>query len=381
MGDECQTSTLREAPPSLPPSPVTMAPGKTLKLAVYELLQFVGLGATVLVVMERFARIVSDTKGSDNTTYWLVVAISVAYVTSAALLVWVPLKYHILKRRRLMDKITHWRPTALVYVILCTLPCFAILIASSQVQVNSGVRLDHFAELPVSLVMFSLICVDLVERIRPCSLLGQADSLDLTFDLPGPVLTHLEPVSSVSSQLPSDEAQQNGAPARQADPGNKTVAPRVRHDMGVRSTPLSSRASSTAYLYSSSSSHPLGFLRRKDARSEVFVDCFLFWFDTVEMVRVSSQPEIFYSPWVYPIFILAFLSTLRMVLPPHSPWLPSAGVALQDLPFFILRVALITVFGLVTPILYLLKNALVSLAFFYFVFMTKMKIFKRQSMF
>ncbi|XP_054624268.1 transmembrane protein 236 [Dunckerocampus dactyliophorus] len=362
-----------------------MASGKTLKLAVYELLQFTGLCATVLVIMERFARLISNVEGCDSTAYWLVVAVSVAYVTSATLLVWVPLKYQILKRRRLTDKITHWRPTALAYVILCTLPCFAILIASSQVQVNSGMRLDHFDELPVSLVMFSLICVDLVERIRPCRLLGQADSVDLNFDLPGPVLTHLEAVSSVSSQLPSDEAQQNGAPARQAEPGNKTVAPRRGHDVAGRSTPLSSRASSVAYLYSSSSSrhfsHPLGFLGRRDRRSEVFMDCFLFWFDTVEIVRVSGKPEVFYSPWVYPIFILAFLSTLRMVLAPHSPWLSSAGVALQDVPFFILRVALMAVFGLVTPILYLLKNALVSLAFFYFIFMTKMKLFKRRSMF
>lgn len=41
-----------------------------------------------------------------------------------------------------------------------------------QVQVDVGARLDHFSELPVSLVLVSLLCVDVVERIRPCRLIG-----------------------------------------------------------------------------------------------------------------------------------------------------------------------------------------------------------------
>lgn len=36
--------------------------------------------------------------------------------------------------------------------------------------------LDHFTELPVSLVLFALICVDVIERIRPCKLLGSRKS-------------------------------------------------------------------------------------------------------------------------------------------------------------------------------------------------------------
>ncbi|XP_061777050.1 transmembrane protein 236 [Nerophis ophidion] len=362
-----------------------MVSGKTVKLLVYELLQFAALSGTVLVVTERFARLLSEVMGGDDMIYWLVVAVSVAYLTSATLLVWLPFKYHILKGRRLTKR---WRPTFLLHVILCTLPCFAIFMASSQVQVNSNLRLDHFAELPVSLVMFSLICVDLVERIRPCRLLGQeADSLDLTFDLPGPILTYLEPVSHVSGQPPSEQAQPSDAPASPADPKNQPgpVAPRRLQGVSGRSVAPGNKTSGAAYLYSSSPSRrfagPLGFLRRKDVRADVFVDCFLFWFDTVEMVRVSGQPAVFFSPWVYPVLVLALLSTLRMALVPHSPWLSSAGVALQELPFFVLRVALMAAFGLVTPVLYPLKNALVGLAFFYFTVLTKVKVFKRQSMF
>lgn len=44
-----------------------------------------------------------------------------------------------------------------------------------QVQVDAGRRLDHFSELPVSLVLFALVCVDIIERIRPCRLIGRCE--------------------------------------------------------------------------------------------------------------------------------------------------------------------------------------------------------------
>ncbi|XP_040000215.1 transmembrane protein 236 isoform X2 [Xiphias gladius] len=362
-----------------------MPSGKTVKLVLYEVLQFAALIVPIFVIMERFASLIREVKGQDLTAYWLVVAASIAYVTSVTLLVWVPLKYLILKKQRFIREITQWRPTALAYLVLCTLPCFAILIASSKVQVDRGHRFDHFAELPVSLVLFSLICVDIVERIRPCRLIGRY-SLDPEIDMPGPILTHLEQVTTVSGQLHPDEGQ-NSLTQGHPEARNGSASGRWQDFAGSpsRST-LSSRAPGTAYLYSSSSrprfySGHLGFLWRRDGRSEVFVDSFLFWFDTVEMVRVAGEPSVFYSAWVFPVYILGFLSTVRMVVTPQNPLLSSAGVALQDLPFFIIRVALIVVFGNVTPVLYPLKNVLVSWTFIYFSFLTKLRIFKSRSMF
>ncbi|XP_057713118.1 transmembrane protein 236 isoform X2 [Corythoichthys intestinalis] len=248
------------------------------------------------------------------------------------------------------------------------------------VQMNAGVRLDHFAEMPISLVMLLLICMDLVERMRPYRLLGQSDDMDLSYELP--VLTNLEMVSSVSNQLYGEE---NGAPANyQPEHQSKPVAPRRRPDTPAgRSTPIPSRTSGGAYLYKSSRafSGKLGFLVKRDSRSHEFVDCFLFWFDTVEMLRVAGEPTVFYSAWVYPVFVLAFLSSLRVILAPDSPFLSLAGVVLQDFPFLILRLSLMAVFGLVTPVLFPVKNALVSLTFVYFTCMTRMKIFKRHEMF
>ncbi|TMS09678.1 Transmembrane protein 236 [Larimichthys crocea] len=361
-----------------------MPSGKTVKLILYEVLQFAALVIPIFVIMERFARLIRDVKGRDLTAYWLVVAVSIAYVTSATLLVWVPLKYLILKRKRFITEITQWRPTLLAYIILCTLPCFAILIASSKVQVDRGLLLDHFAELPVSLVLFSLICVDIVERIRPCKLIGKSDSLDPDLDISGPVLTHLEHVTTVASQLHTDEGQ-NGLTQVQPEARNGSASGRWQDFSGSpgHSTP-SLRAPTAAYVYSSrprSYSGPVGFLWKRDGRAEVFLNSFMFWLDTVDMVRVAGHPDVFYSVWVFPIYIFAFMSTLRVVITPNNPLLSFAGVALQDFPFFIIRVALIAVFGYVTPVLYPLKNVLVSLTFIYFTFLTKLRIFKRQSMF
>ncbi|KAM6989809.1 transmembrane protein 236 [Tautogolabrus adspersus] len=363
-----------------------MPSGKNIKLILYELLQFAALIVPVFVIMERFARLIRDVRGRDLTAYWLVVAASIAYVTSVTLLVWVPLKYVTLKQRRFISEITQWRPTALAYIILCTLPCSAILIASSKVQVDNGQRLDLFTELPVSLVLMSLICVDIIERIRPCRLLGQSDSLDPDLDMAGPVLTHLEQVTTVTGQLHNDEVP-NGVTQDHPEVRNGSTSGKWQDPPRPASRlTTNSRAPSMAYLYSSSSrpraySGPLGFLWRRDGRGEVFVDTFLFWMDTVEMVRVAGEPCVFYSAWVFPVYILAFMSTLRMVITPQNPLLSFAGVALQDFPFFIIRVALIAMFGYVTPVLYPLKNVLVSLTFIYFTFLTRLTIFKRQSMF
>lgn len=85
-----------------------MPSGKTAKLVLYEVLQFAALAVPVFVVMERFGRLIRNVKGQDHTAYWLVVAISIAYVTSITLLVWVPLKYLILKRQRFCSKSTEW---------------------------------------------------------------------------------------------------------------------------------------------------------------------------------------------------------------------------------------------------------------------------------
>ncbi|KAK9527634.1 hypothetical protein VZT92_014180 [Zoarces viviparus] len=382
-----------------------MGSGRTLKFALCEVLQFAGLCVPLFIVMQRFAVIVAKVKtsaqppGDGSTAYWLIVASSIAYVTSTALLVWVPMKYMVFMKKKFLIGRKKWRPVALVYVILSTLPCFAFLIASSEVQINNNMEHDTFTELPVSLVLFSLICIDVVERIRHCRLTGQGNDMERDADIPSTVLTHVEQVTPVTPAVPGPavpgQAGQTPMPANQHNDRNQN-GPGTRPETngtvpGIPGNPgrpfsisgLSSRsASTTAYRMSPYAyTGPLRFLCASDARAEVFVDSFMFWMDTVEMVRVAGHPVVYYSGWVFPIYIFSFLSCLRVVVMPHSPLLSSLGVALQDFPFFFVRVGLVAFFGFVTPVLYLMKNLLVCLAFIYFNFVTRLRVFNTERMF
>ncbi|TRY97697.1 hypothetical protein DNTS_035494 [Danionella cerebrum] len=351
---------------------IKMISGKTIKLVLYELLEFACFCVPVFVLMERFASIIRFVKNS-TTAYWLIVAVSLAYVASVTLFVWLPLKYLSFKTQR-FSEVTNWRPLTLGYVILSTLPCIAITIASSKVQVDTGVRFDGFVELPVSLVLFSLICVDIVERIRPLHLTGPASGLDLDLELPGPILTHLQQVPSVSETV-----QVNGWG------GTSTPRSPVMNGSGRRGDSEArgpSRTSSTAYLYSSHShSGQFSFIWVREPRHELFVSSFIFWLDTVEMVRVATIDRVYYSAWLFPVCILAYVSILRVIITPDNPLLASASVISQDIPFLVLRICLMAVFGYVSPVVYTLKNSLVTLSFLYFVFMTRLKLLNRGSMF
>ncbi|XP_005922550.1 transmembrane protein 236 [Haplochromis burtoni] len=387
-----------------------MGSGRTVKFALCEVLQFAGLCVPLFIVMQRFAVIVAKVKtsaqppGDGSTAYWLIVASSIAYVTSTALLVWVPLKYMVFMKKKFLIGRKKWRPVTLVYVILSTLPCFAFLIASSEVQINNNLKHDTFTELPVSLVLFSLICIDVVERIRHCRLTGQANDTERDADIPSTVLTHVEqvaPVTPITPAVPGPAVHRQGVPTPM-QPGANQLNDRNQNGAGARPetngtlpgipgnngrpygmSGLSEPSGSTTPYHISPYAYtgPLRFLCATDARADVFVDSFMFWMDTVEMVRVAGHPLVYYSGWVFPIYIFSYLSCLRVVVMPHSPLLSSLGVALQDLPFFFVRVGLIAFFGFVTPILYLMKNLLVSLAFIYFNFMTKLKVFNTERMF
>lgn len=231
-----------------------------------------------------------------------------------------------------------------------------------------------------------VVTVTVSHNLQHLVLSFAADSMDPDLDMSGPVLNHLEQVTTVSAQLHTDEGQ-NGLTQEQTEARNGSMPGRWRNlaDSSTHS-PLSSRTLGAAYLYSPSShpltySGPLRILWKKDRRSEVFVKTFVFWLDTAEMVRVAGEPTVFYTAWVFPIYIFAFLSTLRMIITPHSPLLSFAGVALQDFSFFIIRVALIAKFHFVTPVLYPMKNFLVSVSFIYFTMLTKLRIFRKESMF
>lgn len=231
-----------------------------------------------------------------------------------------------------------------------------------------------------------------------------ANDTERDADIPSTVLTHVEqvaPVTPITPAVPGPAVHRQGVPTPM-QPGANQLNDRSQNGAGARPetngtlpgipgnngrpygmSGLSEPSGSTTPYHISPYAYtgPLRFLCATDARADVFVDSFMFWMDTVEMVRVAGHPLVYYSGWVFPIYIFSYLSCLRVVVMPHSPLLSSLGVALQDLPFFFVRVGLIAFFGFVTPILYLMKNLLVSLAFIYFNFMTKLKVFNTERLF
>lgn len=174
-----------------------------------------------------------------------------------------------------------------------------------------------------------------------------------------PMVTPLEPVSTVTGQL--------GAPGERSWAGD---GPGANGWAAAHSLASGARWEGA-----------LGRLRAADPRAELVLHAFLFWLDSAEMLRVAALPPVYLSSWVFPIYIVSYLSALRVVAAPHSPCLSAMGVWLQDVPYLILRVSLAATFGLLSPVLYLLKNLLVTLAFIYFNYIAKLKIFGTGRMF
>ncbi|XP_074051328.1 transmembrane protein 236-like [Macrotis lagotis] len=113
----------------------------------------------------------------------------------------------------------------------------------------------------------------------------------------------------------------------------------------------------------------------RDKRAEIFVNSFIMWSDTIEMLRVSGHPAVFKSGWLYPVYIFSYISLLRIIVIPHKSLLSSLGVFLQDFPFIFVRISLIAALGPITPVLGLLKNILVTLSYLYFNYLTTFRFF------
>ncbi|XP_064410813.1 transmembrane protein 236 [Latimeria chalumnae] len=362
-----------------------MGLGKRIKLVVFEVLQFAAMCVPTFVVVQRFASSFKRTKeiqGQEgHTAYWLIIACSIAYVTSVALLIWVPVKVLIYRKKRFLSTKKTWRPIMLVYMVLTTLPCFAFIIAGSKVQVHSQLHeFDTFTELPISLVICSLILVDITEKLKKCHLRGRSAADTDAIPSSSPMLTYLEHISTISGHI--SRTEENHVTPQNEETGSVTRGtPATAGSVERRSSISEQSAYTVTSLYSASQynlSGPLKVLAVKDFRAEIFVTSFMIWFDTVEMVRAGGVLQVFCSGWIFPVYIVSYISLLRVVVKPANSLLSSLTVISQDFPFFFIRLGLLVDFGFVTPVLYLLKNFSVSMAYIYFNYLTKLKYFKRR---
>nr|XP_048317111.1 transmembrane protein 236 [Myodes glareolus] len=339
-----------------------MVSGRIIKLVFFELLEFAAFSVPTLVMMEQFAASYQNIMNrADRTHYWLIVSCSIAYVAAVSLLIWVPIKVILFKKRHLYKKIVGWRPVLMMCVVLTTLPSFSFSIAVTEIQKNATGSVsvsssDVLLDLPVSLILLSLIIVDIIERLRIYPLRGRQMSNEDKDNH----ITSLQQIKTVTEQV--GRGDENSAPAQTAKPT-------------MMSLPPTNMAALAGPIEPSFDSGIRRTMSHRDVRSELFLRSFLTWSDTIEMMRVAGLPAVYQSGWVYPVYIFSFISLLRMIFTPKNPLLSSLGVLLQDIPFFFLRLSIIVSLGSITPVLGLFKNILVTLSYIYFNHLTKLRPF------
>ncbi|XP_054446484.1 transmembrane protein 236 [Pteronotus mesoamericanus] len=343
-----------------------MASGSLIKLLVFELLEFAAFSIPTLVIMEQFATAYQMTRDrAEKTHYWLIVSCSIAYVASVSLLIWVPMKVLLYKKHRLTKNIKGWRPVMMMCVVFTTLPSFSFSIAVTEVQKNindsAAVLPDTLPDLPVSLVLTSLIMVDIIEKLRTFSLRGRQKSDDEKH-IPASTLQQIKTVT--------DQGRQN-----EGNPAHPQPAKRTAVSLPPAATTQRPALKEAGHQEPSFQSGILRTMSRRDVRAEIFLWSFLLWSDTIEMVRVAGHQAVYKSAWLYPVYIFSFISLLRIILTPQNPLLNSLGILLQDLPFIFVRLSLIIALGTITPVLGLCKNVLVTLSYVYFNYLTKFRVF------
>ncbi|XP_030688242.1 transmembrane protein 236 [Globicephala melas] len=338
-----------------------MASRRLMKLLFFELLELAAFSVPTLVIMEQFADAYQSTRGTPGKAhYWLIVSCSIAYVSSVTLLIWVPVKVLLYRKRHLYQKIKGWRPVMMMCVILTTLPSFSFSIAVTKVQKNINSSTDMLPDLPVSLVLTCLIMVDIIEKLRTYPLRGRQKSNEDR---------HIHTTSLQQIKTVTDELRQNEN-LTPSQPAGRTRLSWLPGATTEGSTPELEGPQEPTFKRGI-----LRMMSQQDVRAEIFLWSFLLWSDTIEMVRVAGHPKVYTSGWVYPVYIFSFISLLRMILTPRNPLLNSLGIVLQDLPFIFVRLSLIIGLGTITPVLGLCKNVLVTLSYVYFNYLTKFRIF------
>lgn len=343
-----------------------MASGRLIKLVVFELLEFAAFSIPTLVVVEQFATAYQRSRNrAEKTHYWLIVSCSIAYVASVSLLIWVPIKVLLYKKRHLAKKIKGWRPVMMMCVVLTTLPSFSFSIAVTEVQKNINGSTnnlpDTLPDLPVSLVLTCLIVVDIIEQLRTYSLRGRQKSNEDRHVH----ATTLQQVRTVTH----DGRQNEGTPAP-PQPARRTEA-----SLAPGATTQGPAPKLAGPQELSFQSGILRAMSQQDVRAEIFLWSFVLWADTIEMVRVAGHHAVYKSAWLFPVYLFSFISLLRMILSPQNPLLNSLGILLQDLPFIFVRLGLVIDLGTITPVLGLCKNILVTLSYIYFNYLTKFRVF------
>nr|XP_039267533.1 uncharacterized protein LOC120342669 [Styela clava] len=329
---------------------------KLMKKIFLEAFQWTAFATPIFINGQRLAaKECTPELGCDNTEYWLLIAGIIAYVTGITLVLWLPVKIFIVWKKVFRPYEDLWFPGNLLYILFSAIPCVVfVLIAHENCGNNAGEDcFDYFRGAPIETFVIMMVVTDWSEKFRYIRLRASDDTMR-------------------KSKYTSATAWNNRTGTRSDD----------ALGIGSGDQYASSRRSSISH---STLLHPSVRNRNRFAKSFKWIDArpenllrdLMLAYDArllldMSLVKFSSETshDVFETGWVYPIYIVATIGLLPLVLTPNSDMRPSFTVLLQDIPFFILRVSLFGYFGselvLNSSVLFLLKNFFVAFAFVYF---------------
>ncbi|XP_078661824.1 transmembrane protein 236-like [Branchiostoma floridae x Branchiostoma belcheri] len=336
-----------------------------------ELCQWSSLAIPIFVTSEGVARTVDRIQAGNTTSnaeeagsndplpyYWLLVAASIAYAATVTLLIYLPVKYCFMWKNRFLLENAKWLPAILMHLLLSVLPCMALMLVGIELQAaNSEItpQFDTYTHFAVPLVVLGVLVTSWVEKVRRFPNLSSAGA-EMT---EGPT----SPRSMVNPVYTIDGADGSQSTDEQSprDPPGPSSTPH---------TPVSIRRSfPMSFSSSRSSPRPRPKLTSNDDRARILSAEFFSVYDVLELLLVTNFHDVCRTYWIFPIYVVAFLSMFKSILRLDHRFLPLVSMATHEIPFLILRIALLAKFGIeIMSVVYPLKNLAVISFYVYYNF-------------
>lgn len=341
-----------------------MPSSKTIKKLCLEAFQIAAFSTPIFVTGQKFATKAcyeSDPTGkcvnssASGQEYWLYISAIIAYVAGVTLLLWLPLKVLVVWKKIVRPYEGLWFPGNLFYIIFSFVPCVAFVLLGHENCPINGYCFDYFRGAPIETMIIMMVVTDWAEKIRYIKLRSGDDS----------IRTRKYPYADVKGNQRSRHLDYSTSAAAE----NAFPTASRRSSVSQRSLLQSSRITRGTFRQRFTAS-----LKWTDGRPENLLRDLMLAYDTRLVLGLSllsdGQHILFQTNWVYSIYILSTVSLLPLVFAPNSEMRSSMTVILQDVPFFILRVAVFSYFGknlvVQTSVLFLLKNFFAALVFIYF---------------
>ncbi|XP_035658370.1 transmembrane protein 236-like [Branchiostoma floridae] len=331
-----------------------------------ELCQWSSLAVPIFVTSEGVARTVDRIQAGNTTTgaeqgggsapadqlpyYWLLVAASIAYVATVTLLIYLPVKYCFMWKNRFLLENAKWLPAMLMHLLLSVLPCMSLMLFGIKLQDDNNevaAMFDTYTDFPVALVVLGVLAASWVEKVRRFPIATSA-AAEMT-EGPSSPRSMVNPVYTIDGA----DGTQSTDEQTPRDP-----SPSTPH------TPVSIRRSFPMSFSSRTSPRPKPKLTSNDDRARILSIEFFAVYDVIELLLVTNFHDVCRTYWIFPIYVVAFISMFKSILRLDHRFLPLVSMATHEIPFLILRIALLAKFGIaIMSLVYPLKN-LAAIAFY-----------------